>query len=72
MKNLPVSSGATSLYRELISAASAAAAADGITSISTRKFITAAAVMMSGNFLTVEAFVGRDGTTRDRCRQLIF
>jgi hypothetical protein len=67
MKNLPVSSGATSLYRELISAA---AAADGITSISTRKFITAAAVMMGSNFLTVEAFVGRDGTTRDRCRQL--
>ncbi len=51
MKNLPVSSGVTSLYRELISAA---AAADGITSISARKFIRAAAVMMRSNFLTIE------------------
>ncbi len=69
MKNLPVSSGVTSLYRELISAA---AAGDGITSISARKFISAAAVMMRSNFLTIEAFVGHDGTIRDRCRQLIF
>ncbi len=69
MKNLPVSSGVTSLYRELISAA---AAADGITSISARKFIRAAAVMMRSNFLTIEVFVGHDETTRDRRRQLIF
>ncbi|CAK9201600.1 unnamed protein product [Sphagnum troendelagicum] len=47
MKNLPVSSGVTSLYRELISAA---AAADGITSISARKFIRAAAVMMTERY----------------------
>jgi hypothetical protein len=29
-------------------------------------------VMMRSNFLTIEAFVGHDGTIRDRCRQLIF